>query len=384
MDADAFEVAVYAKTLGAAEGWVGDPELLTVTPRHNQQPTGELTLAAGHPKLPLLLADGARVVVHYRDEYTLGGPVRLVSSEGAGPGRRYAFQILDYWHILADVLGLPVPGATYAGQGASEYDTRTGPAETVVKGFLTANLPRLSAAFAAPVTVAPDLGRGDDVTVQMRMHPLADRLFPVVDQAGIGITVRQTLTGLVVDCYEPQTWPLLLSEDGGTLTANDWSLAPPTVTRVWVGADGEGTTRVFRGPFVNAAAEALLGSPIERFVDARDLKSSDPDFEALVAARANEELAAGASQAGLSVQLLESDTFAYGGPNGVHVGDRVPIELQPGVEITDVLRSATLSWGREGARVTPVIGDRRDDPNEALVRSVARVQRAVRTQQSGA
>lgn len=380
VDSEVFEIAVYTKTL-ARPGWVGDPSSISVTPRHNQQPTGTLTLPASHKRVAALSAPGARAVVHYRDEYTIGGPVRLVQSKGAGPERICTFQILDDWHILATTLGWPVPGSAITAQSGAEYDVRTGPAETVVKGFLTDNLARLSAAFAAPVTIATDLGRGDTITVQARMQPLADRLFPLVDQAGIGVRVRQTLTGLEVDCYEPQAWPLQLSEDGGTLLANDWSLEPPTVTRVVVGCDGEGTARTFR-TFVNTAAEAAIGYPIEAFVDARDIKASDPNFTTLVAARGAEALAAGAATAGLSLELLESDTFRYGGA-GVHVGDLVTVELTPGSVVTDVLRSATLSWGREGVQVTPVVGERSDDPSAPLVRLIQKALRTQRTQQAG-
>lgn len=379
---ETFTVEVYDADLSGRE-WVGDPLSVSVTPRHCQQPTGSLVLAASHRMVPRLSSPGMRVVVRYRDEYVLGGPVRLVQSEGAGAARTVTFQVADDFRILTDTLGWQVPGSAITAQSAAEYDVRTGPAETVLKGFLAANLARISSALATPVTIATDLGRGDTITVQSRMHPLADRLFPVVDQAGIGVTVRQTLTGLVVDCYEPTTWPLLLSEDGGTLVASDWTRTPPTVTRVVVQGPGEGTARIFR-QYVNTAAEAEYGVVVEQAVDSRDVKADDPDLEALLAARGAEALAAGAATAGLAVKLIETDTFRYGG-TGVHVGDRVSVELAPGVDpITDVLRSATLTWsGQDGPTVTPVIGDHSNDPTTSLVRAVSTVARRQRNQLAG-
>lgn len=387
MDADSFTVTLYTKDLQRI-GWVDDPVQLTVTPRHNQQPTSSITLPADHPKVPALSAPGTRVVIELHDEHLTSGPVRLKSSRGAGPARTRTFQVADDFRILPDLLGWPVPAAAITAQGAAEHDVRTGPAETVLKGFLTANLARVAAALPVPVTIAPDLGRGATVTVQARMQALADRLFPVVDQAGVGVTVRQTLTGLTVDCYTPTQWPLDLSEDGGALVANDWSLQPPTVTRVVVGCDGEGTARVFR-QYVDTAAEAAHGVVIEQFVDARDLKSTDPGFEALAAARGAEALAAGAATAGLSIKLAETDTFRYGG-QGVHVGDLLTIELAPAVgavpavTITDVLRSATLSWSPDdGGTVTPVVGTRDDDPTQTLIRALSTVARRQRNQLAG-
>lgn len=378
-----FEVVAYTKTLGRL-AWIGAPLWLTATPRHNQKPTASIALAGDDPKLAKLAADGARVVIHYRDEYLLGGRVTLQSGQGSAARRVVTFEVADDWRILANVLGWQVPGATLAGQSGAEHAVYIGPAETVVKTILTANLDRLSAAFAAPVTIAADLGRGATITVRARMDALADVLFPLVDQAGIGVRIRQTLAGLQVDCYTPTDWPLLLSEDGGTLVSSSWSRQFPTITRVVLAADGEGTARTYAGPYINAAAEAQIGEPIEVLVDARDLKHTDPSFAALAAARAAETLAAGAAKAGLSLELTETDTWRYGG-TGVHVGDRVTVELAPGTPpVTDVLRSATLSWTTdEGAQVAPVVGERTDDPDTALVRAIAALGRKVRTLQAG-
>ena len=379
-----FEIQLFDKDLGSI-GWVGDPERLTATPRHNQQPSSTLVLSADHRYARALAAPGARVVVRHQDEHLTTGPVRLVRSSGAGDARTMTFEVIDDWRLLTRLLGWPNPAGAITQQGDDgAYDARSGPAETVLKGFLTANLARLgSGAHHLPVTVAPDLGRGGHVDIQSRMHPLADRLLPVIDQAGIGVTVRQTGTGLLVDCYEPTQWPLNLSEDGGSLIANDWTLSAPEVTRVVVMADGEGEARVMRGPFVNTDAEAAYRDVIERAIDARDLKSTEPDFETRVAARAQEILAAGAAKAGLSVRLAETDTFRYGGA-GVHVGDRVTVELAPATDLedavlhTDVLREATLTWGRDGVVVTPTVGDRDAEPDRMLTRAVAALARRYR------
>lgn len=377
-----FTVIAYAANLERI-GWVGDPTTLTLTPRHNQQPTGSVTLPAAHRMVGALSAPGTRVVAYYRDEYLLGGPVRLASASGTGPQQTFTFQIIDDFRILSSLLGWPVPGSAITAQSGAEYDVRTGPAETVLKGFVSANLARVAAALPHTITVAASAGRGTTITVQSRMHPLADRLFPVVDQAGIGVTVRQTLTGLEVDCYTPSTFPLLLSQDGGTLTSLEWTLTPPSVSRVVVGFDGDAAARVFR-QYVNTAAEAAYGVVCESFVDARDLQAADPNFEALAAARGAEALAAGAATAGLSLKLAETAVFRYGGA-GVHVGDLLTVELAPGTTpVTDVLRSATLTWSPEtGANITPVVGDHTDDPTDTLVRAVSTLAKGQRNRNAG-
>ncbi|MGN8245231.1 Gp37-like protein [Cellulomonas soli] len=365
-----FEVVVYDRTFQHT-GWVGDFLSLTATPRHNQQPTGSITVAADSKKAGLLLEPGARAVIRYRDEHLLGGPCRLRSAQGAGPKRALTLQIRDDWWLLSRALLWPVPGAPISNQSAAKEHTVTGPAETVAKTLLGAAITRLG----LPITVAPDLGRGSTITVSARMALPADVLYPLVDQAGIGITVRQIGAGLVLDAYEPTAWPINLSEDGGTITEGDWSLQPPEPTRVVLGADGEDQARTFRA-LVDHAAEAQWDT-VEAFIDARDLKHTDPGFETAATARMQAALAAGALRSGLSVKLAETQTFRYGG-DGVHVGDLVTVDLADGVTVTEVLREATLSQGNDGTNVTPVVGEHRDDPNQILAAAIAAALRAQR------
>lgn len=373
---DDLELIVYDKTR-ARTGWVGAPRNVLMVPRHNAQPSGSVTLAGDDRKIALLRQPGARLVCYYRGEYLLGGMVREITGEGATVDRTITFQVQDDWRLLRRILAWQVPGAAITAQNTAEYRTITGPAETVVKTVMAENITRLG----LPVDVAPSLGRGATITVKLRMDAPADKLLPAIDQAGIGVTVRQ-LDGrgpvggrLQLDCYAPAVYPLTLSEEAGTLSETGWSLTPPEVTRVILALEGEGTARQYRGPYVNAAAETLYGDVIEQLVDARDLKTTDAGFAAAATARANEALAEGAARAGLSVDINESRTLRYGGANGVHVGDRLTARLSVSNElVTDVLREATIALGENGLGVTPTLGEREDDPSAqtmAAVRSMA-------------
>jgi len=363
-----FRISVFDKTF-APKGWVGDPLALTARPQHNGLGTVELTVASSHRRLPNLVAKGARLVVEYDGEHLLSGPVRLKSGQGPLIDGTVTVVVQDDWRVLANVLGWPVPSAALTAQNVA-YDTRTAPAETVVKQVLSANaVTRLG----LPITVAPDLGRGAAVSVSFRMHPLADRLLPAVDQAGIGITVRQQDAGLLVDVYEPADAVRLLSEASGVVQNWKWSAAGPTATRVVAGDQGEAASRSFTQT-IDAAREDDWGDVIEVFQDARD--TSDP---AMVTARRLERLADGAPKNGLTVTLAETGTFRYG--RAVRIGDQVALEVGPGVLVQDVLREAVLSWTRDdGLVVTPVVGDRSDDPDSVLARAVARIARGLRRQ----
>lgn len=374
---DLFHVTVYDKSRQRV-GWCNAPISQMWTPRHNQQGTGNLVVPGDVDAAALLSLEGARVVVQYQDEHLMSGPVRLIEGRGPRAERELTFQVQDDFRLLSRILGWPVPTAAISGQGAAEYRVLSGPAETVAKTLIRENANRVN----APVDIAPDQGRGGNVRLQIRMQPIADILLPLVDQAGVGITVRQVGGRFLVDCYEPQAWPLTLSEASGTIADLEFSRTPPSMTRVVVGGPGEGVERIFRQR-INAEAEALYGDVIEGFVDARDVKDDDPDRLALMDARGDEALAEAAAKVGLSLTLSETDVFRYGGPLGVHVGDALTIELSPGVVITDVLRAATLGLSANGPVATPQVGERTDDPMKALVQAVGRTARDVRAMKAG-
>ncbi|GAB2698324.1 Gp37-like protein [Thalassiella azotivora] len=365
-----FKITVFDKTYQRL-GWVGDPMAVTVTPRHNLLATATLTIPAEHREVPNLAADGARVTIDYHGTQILSGPCQLTSGRYPARGGDVTFTVEDDFRVLRNVLGWPVPGAALTAQNVA-YDVRTGPAETVLKAFAAANA---TARLGLPLTIATDQGRGATITASTRFHPLVDRLYPAVEQAGLGVTVRQQGTGLVLDCYEPQTWPQTLTDKSGAVLGWEWSRAAPTATRVIAGDQGEGTARTFTGG-IDTAREAAWGDVIEVFRDARDT-----DAPEVVAERIAETLAEGAPTSGLKLELTETPAFRYDptGARGVRVGDVVAVRVAPDVVISDVLREVSLSWTvNDGLAVTPVIGDRSDDPDTLLARAVAGIARGLR------
>jgi hypothetical protein len=361
-----FEITIYSKTF-ARTGWVSDPLEVSVTTRHNAIGSAAVTVAADHRRLPDLAADGARLVIKYNGEHLISGPVRGVSGEGPRSSGTVTFSIEDDIRLLWRVLGWPIPANAIDSQGLKE-DTATGAAETVAKGFISRNVSRLS----LPVTVAASLGRGATITVGVRMVPLADKLLPAIDVAGIGLTVQQSGSGLLVDAYAPQVYPRALTEAGGTVVGWSWSKAGPTATRTVVGGVGVGDSRMFRTT-VDATREALFGDVLEVFTD-----GGDENVAAKLVAAGHLTLDEAGPKSGLSVELAESDNFRYGGL-GVHRGDQVSIEVGAGVVITDVLREATVSWTRDaGLNVSPTVGDRSDDPDVSLAQRLSMLARGLR------
>ncbi|MDN4644917.1 Gp37-like protein [Arthrobacter sp. PsM3] len=342
-------------------GWVGRPLDLKPTIRHNMKSTATFSIEADHLRAADLMGPGARVMIYRHGEFQMSGPVRLAGGQFTSAAT-LSFTVEDDARILNNWLAWPKPAAPLNGQDV-EYRSITGPAETVVKTVMAENAARLG----FPLTVAPSLGRGASGTYTFRFHPAYDRLFPAVDQAGIGVTVRQEGAGLLLDCYTPRDYPHELSPENGTVTGGTYTLAAPSATRVVVGGQGEGVAREFRG-FKETARETAWNDIIEVMQDARDSSSGD-----IYADRAAEVLADGAPMAGLSLELSETKHFRYGG-DGLRVGDRVTALIN-GQAFTDVLREARLSWDKDGDTATPIVGERADDPDLNLAKRIRALQR---------
>jgi hypothetical protein len=183
----------------------------------------------------------------------------------------------DDFRILREIIGWPVPGAAISAQNTAEFRTYTGNAEGIVKVAVTENgVNRLG---VPGLTVAPNLARGSAVPggLAFRFHPLADLFFPAVEDAGLGVTVKQDDTNLVLDVHEPVTFPRTLSVKGRTLRNVTMSRSRPTASRAVVGGDGDKKDRYFRA-VINGARETQYGMRAETFVDAASTGSDYTDL----------------------------------------------------------------------------------------------------------
>lgn len=360
-------ITIFSKTFQRL-GFIGDPVSVSMTLRHNGQSAATVEIPADHQRIGHLMTPGVRLVIERDPGIYLSGPI--MGRAGSGdPGGTVTLDVEDDWRLLTRILGWPVPTQPITNQGsATAYDTRTGPAETVLKWFTSRNITRLG----LPVTVAPDLARGASMSAQLRMHRLADRLLPTIDQAGIGVSVRQSGSGLRLDCYAPTVRTREITPSSGIVRSWSWQQSGPTVTRTVIGGQGEGTAREFRRR-IATAVETEWADITEAFVDARDT-----NVAVELDARGDAALLEGAPKTGLTMELAETGPFKYG--IAVSVGDRVTTRLVPGAPaITDILREVSLTWtASDGLIITPVIGERADDPNQTFARAVASVARAVR------
>lgn len=360
----AIQIKVYDKDR-KFKGQIGNPTSLKITPRvFPLIGTAVMELPLSHKMAGLLHNEpGMRVVFTNTedDDQPLSGPVDTTALDSE-TGSLTVTVMDDSW-ILTGILGWQVPGAAITAQGAADYKTYTGNAETVVKQVVRENgVGRLK---IPGLVVAPDLGRGAvvDGGASFRMHPLPDRLYPGLEIAGIGLRVKQVGSDLVFDVYVPRVYPQTLSVEGRTIKSATHSRSRPTASRVVIGGPGEAQERRFR-QLVDGAREAKYGFCGEAFRDARDaLDDSEPENVAATAAtmdaRGRETLTEKAETNGLSIVLAESSVFRYGA-KGILVGDIVPVDIF-GTTVTDTVTEATLEWiAPNYIRTQPVIGEQSD------------------------
>lgn len=380
-----FRIGVYDKNR-AFQCQIGNPVALTATVRHNLTSTLTMTVPLGHRRIGKLEEDGARLKVSFKGEHLISGPITEDGLESDGVKGLYTVTVEDDLSLLWTILGWPVPttAATPGGidQAAAEYRTYTGDAETILKTAVTEN--GVNRMGMPGLVVAPNLNRGAVIPggVPLRMHPLADQMFPALEDAGIGVSVRQATSApgvpadLVLDVYEPQTHPRTLSVKGRTLKKVSMTRKRPTASRVVIGGQGEGTARTFRY-LVDTTREAQYGMRAETFRDARD--DNDP---AVMDARGQETLTENGPKNGVSLTLAGAGIFQYG-PGGFHVGDRIPVRVQDGITITEVIRECTLTWkSPQHATEDPSIGELTDQPERITAQRLAALARGQRNQET--
>ncbi|MFE9642355.1 hypothetical protein ACFYOC_25365 [Nocardiopsis alba] len=303
------------------------------------------------------VAPGWGIIVTLDRTPILTGPVEDPERErtsASSPGT-VSVSGSDDLAVVAAMLAWPGPGASLGLQGTS--DRRSGPAETVIKGYVGANIGTGRAATrrdpAAPgareVTVAPDLGRGSDVEFTARFDPLMDIIRAC--HGGLGVSVTQQGGALVFDTWEVEDRPsAVFSHELGNLRSVRWRDAMPEATHAIVGGPGEGSARDLRIRSDPAAAQAWRMTT-ETFVDER----SEENSRALD--RAGDQALADTRRAGIiEATLADTPRLRFG--HGYGLGDRVTIHPEPGVAYTDQITSVTIDANRKDGSltITPAVG----------------------------
>ncbi len=350
------------------QGMISRPQTVSLVPRHNGVGTGAFTLDSDDDAVEALTAPGARVVVKYRHDpddlhspmHLLSGSVQKYDMAGVLAAPTRVFAVTGDWDVLNKFTCRAVPGSGWGSQGTADtYYSTSGAAETVIKTIVSANL----SINPFGITVAATHGWGETIAVQLRNNILTDKIFPALNYAHVGISVRQVGSGLTLDGYLPTVHTAPLTVESGIVAKADGSIIRPTVSRVPVrGSDG-----VVR-EVVNTALEATYG-----FVGwAPVLDISESNTASYLDAKGWEVLNAGAAQAEAAIELAETDDWRFG--LAFNLGDEVTVEMPGGGSIPDVIREAEFTYGVDsGLVIAPRVGESSASPNQTLIKAVHQV-----------
>lgn len=334
---------------------------LTCTLRLNNLGAWSITLPETAAAAAELRVPGAGIVVTLDDDVLLSGP--LVAGElkqRQGEVDTWTFEGIDDGWVIADALAWPNPGvpsvALQPGTANTGYDLRDGPAETLMRAYVSANVgPLAVGSRKVPVLdLAPDLGRGPSVRGSARFTPMGELLSGLATIAGLTFRVRANGDRLLfeVGTRTDRTALVRFDVDNDTADEASYRFEAPGLTRAIVAGQGEGVQRLFvsRSSTASLAAEALWGRRRERFVDRRDTT------EEAVLVQAGDEALADEGRTRVGVKISPVDTAAVRFWRDWRIGDTASATIGD-VTLQDVISEATATYGPDGLQVKAVLGD---------------------------
>lgn len=282
-------------------------------------------------------------------------------------------------------------------------------AETAIKTLIKENA---KDRLGRPITIATDLNRGGDIKTPgllptLRLETLEAACNMILELDGLGLTIQQAprTSTITVDVFEPGVWDMPLTAESGIIAAGEWSFKGPTMTRAFMGGPGDIAARYFKSFTDTTGLEAEYNDIIEIFQDASsganllwpegltveenkvpkyyllrsDVSAADKAaFSASIAKIASESLAEGIPTYGISAELSETESFYFGGSDGVQLGDTVTIKTVTGELFTEQITQTDFEFGNGKFKVTPHLGKVENDPNIQLAQQIANIARGQR------
>lgn len=301
--------------------------------RHQAVGSFVLSVPANSVAAPFLRAPGAGIILLRNGRTLFSGPVRriqdsLAEQDGAmvstlevsGP---------DDTVILAESLASPEPATSGPPYDTDEYDVRTGPAESLMHGYVSDNAgpTAVAARIRAGLTLGVDGVHGATVTGRARWHTLLEVLQTLARQSvaagGVDIGFRVVQTGesltFLTEVPQDRRATARFSTEFGNLRGFTYEDVAPAATYVVTAGQGEGTARAV-AETEDTAATARWAARIEQFKDRRDVPTGDE----LVAA-AGEALLESQGKSRLTLDPVDTENLAFG--VGYNVGDIVTVEI---------------------------------------------------------
>lgn len=251
----------------------------------------------------------------------------------------------DYFYYLEKRLAVSVPsGPPYSG---SEYDTRSGAAGDVIKGYVRYHLGSLAKTErqVGGLTVANDLGDGGTVTGRGRFGTVLEMAQAKALEGG---DLGFRFAGTEFQTFTPadKSGSVRFSATHGTLTRYKRTVKRPNANYIIGGGSGEGTARVFAESYDQDSVNQY--GRVEWFYDYRNVGGLAELTSAI-----NGKLAELAQT--VTVEIEAANTTGVQFVRDYDLGDKVMVIL-PGLTYTNVVRELKLTLDGSGEHVAPVVG----------------------------
>lgn len=370
---------------------VGDPIIcwskVTSVLRFNAASSGQFD-APAYPWLLDQLDTGSRIVLIRDGSVWCAGPMveykytKSVDGQSSGIGTIS----VTFADDLATVAGrVTYPNPAVAGDDIAQparYNLAATNAETAIRNLVNLNAGpgALTARQIPQLVLGTVAGVGSNISVSSRFEPLMDAVrSAALAGGGLGVRTRQVDDQILVEVYQPvdRTGSVRFSFGLGNLRSAEYTRSAPTLTAALVGGQGEGADRTIT-EHLDVAGIAAWGR-LEQWVDQRNTNDATELDQS-----GTEALAEGGEKAQLATVTVDTDTQRYGEHYGL--GDRVSIEVWPGREVADVVRTVQLDAdsGTGAETVTATVGSQEASTDPKWVRQLRRIDRKLSYLQANA
>lgn len=335
--------------------------------RFNNVGSWEMKLPATHPLADAITTPGFGILVTGPNGVILSGPTVSVVNErkSEDPEGTWTIQGVDDSILLAERLAYPTPTIADVTAQTTSHDIRTGPASTVMYGYVRANLGDLAPAERqVGLTVATDPGIGTVVYKSARYDQLGEMLAGIASIDGLGFDIKQNGSVLQFLVWQPvdRTGTIRMDITNNTLSSSSYGYGSPKTTRAIVGGGGEGLNRkmVEVTTTESTAAQTLWDRRIESFVDENNTTDTNELTQAGKEALAED----GITVTSIDVTPSSDTTMRYGVDWGL--GDKVTVVIGS-QETKAIVTTVAMSIQPDGVRIGATVGQPTGVDYEALV-----------------
>jgi hypothetical protein len=304
--------------------------------------------------------------VNWRGLFTFGGKCETPTysdslpsatggstSGGSGAGQFITLAGADYLAIIANRICYPDPTKAWSAQlPGNQALVINGPLETAIKYYVNNNVgPAALASRRFPLLdIATDQGRGPAVSYSVNFTSgqslnLFDVIRALIAQAygasgvGMGVQIKQNGSRLLFDVYlvSDKTATAVFSESLGNLTSVALSMTDPTCTDALVkGASPMTVPNASSPSFISQSIASTPWTKVEQFID-----DTSESIAANLNTTAQSALFSGTAGPSLATTTTDSPYLVFG--HDYFIGDKVTVEVRPGVTYQDIVTSVTLT-----------------------------------------